>query len=93
MFPGLDILKDAWSPALTIVKCLASIRSMIADPNPDDSLRQWIAELTLAHNRSGGTDTRYYDNARESTREHASLSVEGWKAQWGLGITNQTGAA
>ena len=90
---GLDILKESWSPSLSIQKCLFSIRALMVDPNPDDALRQWIAELTLAHVRSGGADTRYYDNARESTREHASLSVEGWLAKWGLGASDHPSAA
>ena len=34
----LDILKDKWSPALTIAKVLLSIASLLADPNPQDPL-------------------------------------------------------
>jgi ubiquitin-conjugating enzyme E2 D/E len=34
----LDILKDAWSPALTISRVLLSISSLLTDPNPDDPL-------------------------------------------------------
>eukprot|EP00124_Ichthyophonus_hoferi_P002530 Ihof_evm2s176 gene=Ihof_evmTU2s176 len=30
----LDILKDNWSPALTIAKVLLSISSLLTDPNP-----------------------------------------------------------
>ena len=40
----LDILKDNWSPALTISKVLLSICSLLNDPNPDDPLVPDIAE-------------------------------------------------
>ncbi len=41
----LDILKDQWSPALTIIKCLLSISSLLTDPNPDDPLVNDIANV------------------------------------------------
>ena len=39
----LDILKDQWSPALTIIKVLLSIASLLNEPNPDDPLVPDIA--------------------------------------------------
>lgn len=39
----LDVLKDNWSPALTITKILISICSLLDDPNPDDPLVPEIA--------------------------------------------------
>lgn len=41
----IDILKDNWSPALTISKVLLCICSLLDDPNPDDPLVPDIAEL------------------------------------------------
>ena len=40
----LDVLKDNWSPALTISKILISICSLLDDPNPDDPLVPDIAK-------------------------------------------------
>ena len=39
----LDILKENWSPALTISKVLLSISSLLDDPNPDDPLVPEVA--------------------------------------------------
>lgn len=41
----LDILKDQWSPILTVTKILLSISSLLAEPNPDDPLESEIANI------------------------------------------------
>jgi len=41
----LDILKDEWSPVLTISKIILSISSLLSDPNPNDPLVPEIARL------------------------------------------------
>lgn len=61
----LDVLKDAWSPALTISKILLSICSLLDDPNPDDPLVPDIAEQ-YRNNR-----VAYDVTAREWTQLYA----------------------
>ena len=41
----LDILKDQWSPALSVYKVLLSISSLLADPNPNDPLAADVATV------------------------------------------------
>ena len=64
----LDILKNQWSPALTINKVLLSICSLLNDPNPNDPLVPEIANLYKTN------IAEYNATATNWTRKYAHTS-------------------
>eukprot|EP00798_Chlamydomonas_sp_ICE-L_P013058 gene13058-3662_t len=60
----LDILKDQWSPALTVSKVLLSICSLLNEANPDDPLVGSIAQQFLndreLHDKTAAEWTKRY---------------------------------
>lgn len=62
----MDILKDNWSPLMTITKVLLSICSLLNDPNPIDPLEPDIANEFLKNK------DKYIENAKSWTLIYAN---------------------
>eukprot|EP00750_Incisomonas_marina_P012524 INCI16932.2.p1 GENE.INCI16932.2~~INCI16932.2.p1 ORF type:complete len:191 (-),score=31.15 INCI16932.2:449-1021(-) len=60
----VDILKDQWSPALTVAKVLVSLQALLSAPNPDDPLQPQIGRLWKTNVKKA------HANARKAAKKH-----------------------
>lgn len=67
----LDILKDAWSPAMTIRTVLLSLQALLCAPEPDDPQDAQVAEQYKSHPEA------FAEQAADWTRTYATpMTVE-----------------
>lgn len=56
----LDILKDQWSPALTLKTALLSIQALLSAPEPDDPQDAVVAQQYLREHQTFVGTARYW---------------------------------
>ncbi|XP_015882249.1 ubiquitin-conjugating enzyme E2 27 [Ziziphus jujuba] len=69
----LDILKDQWSPALTLKTALLSVQALLSAPQPDDPQDAVVAQQYLRDYQTFVGTARYWT---ESFAKISSLGVE-----------------
>ena len=71
----LDILKDQWSPALTIKTALLSLQALLCTPEPDDPQDAEVAQMYKSNKEE------FLQTARFWTEMYAQVKEEGASAQ------------
>lgn len=74
----LDVLKNQWSPALSVCSVLKSIYLLLQEPNADDPLDAFKAQV-YKDNR-----TEYLRQARLHTATHAGETMEAMLAKYNI---------
>ncbi|KAG7951349.1 hypothetical protein I3843_12G002400 [Carya illinoinensis] len=69
----LDILKDQWSPALTLKTALLSVQALLSAPEPDDPQDAVVAQQYLREYQTFVATARYWT---ETFAKASSLGVE-----------------
>ncbi|KAK8865704.1 hypothetical protein IAR55_000849 [Kwoniella newhampshirensis] len=76
----LDILKDAWSPVLTLKSTLISLQSLLCDPVPNDPQDAEVAKHYLADRESFNATARHWAQAYAQAPAHKSKAALGGHA-------------
>ncbi|KYQ92742.1 Ubiquitin-conjugating enzyme E2 [Tieghemostelium lacteum] len=74
----LDILKDCWSPALTIHKVLLSLSALLTTPNPDDPLD--VVKAGVYRDNVN----EYYNQVRHWISLYSDTNIENIKKSYNL---------
>lgn len=62
----LDVLKDQWSPALTLKTALLSCQALLAAPEPDDPQDAVVARMYVSER------AKFDETARQWTKQYAT---------------------
>jgi len=73
----LDILKDQWSPALTIKTALLSLQALLCSPEPDDPQDAEVARMYKTDRENYNQTAKFWTDtyAKETSKEDAVARV------------------
>ena len=81
----LDILKDKWSPALTIKTALVSLQALLSAPEPDDPQDAEVANMFKSDKpkfeRTAAEWTATYATKKDDTQKMGYLTGMGFPEQ------------
>lgn len=66
----LDILKDQWSPALTLKTALLSLQALLSSPQPDDPQDAVVAKQYLSELTKFNSTAKYWTEAFANPNQH-----------------------
>ena len=76
----LDVLKDKWTPALTMTRVAVSIQLLLSDPNPDDPLDSGTAYNNGYYSKwinspdfKWMTESEIHELIKEATKKYAFI--------------------
>lgn len=72
----LDILKDQWSPALTLKTALLSLQALLSSPQPDDPQDAVVAKQYLSDYKQFEATARYWTEMYASTKDSSNEKVQ-----------------
>merc|ERR1712196_96612 len=72
----LDILKDQWSPALTIKTALLSIQALLCSPEPDDPQDAEVANMYLSNYERFKSTAKFWTDCYARPKEEGTEGVE-----------------
>lgn len=72
-----DILKDQWSPALTIKTALLSLQALLCSPEPKDPQDAEVAKMYIKDRATFDRTAKFWTEtyAKESSQEDAVMRV------------------
>ncbi|RSH92662.1 hypothetical protein EHS25_008107 [Saitozyma podzolica] len=73
----LDILKDAWSPVLTLKSTLISLQSLLCEPVPNDPQDAEVAKHYLSDRASFNATAKHWAQAYAQAPAHKQKPVAG----------------